>query len=87
MVPVPTGAVATSGTAHRGQHLVDARTGVPPEGVASVTVVAASLTDADVDATVAYALGADAARWLAARPGRTGLVVWADGTTTVVGAD
>jgi thiamine biosynthesis lipoprotein len=86
VVPVPTGGVATSGTAHRGRHLVDARTGAPPEGVMSVTVVAASLTDADVDATAAYARGADAARWLETRPGRTGLVVWADGTTSVVGA-
>lgn len=86
VVPVPTGAVATSGTAHRGRHLVDARTGAPPEGVMSVTVVAASLTDADVDATAAYARGTDAARWLETRAGRTGLVVWADGTTSVVGA-
>jgi thiamine biosynthesis lipoprotein len=53
----------------------------------SVTVVAASLTDADVDATSAYARGQDAARWLGRRPGRTGLVVWADGTTSVVGGD
>ena len=30
VVPVRTGAVATSGTAHRGDHLVDARTGRPP---------------------------------------------------------
>ena len=53
MVPVATGAVATSGTAHRGEHLVDARTGRPPTGVASVTVVAASLTWTDIDATAA----------------------------------
>ena len=33
VVPVRTGAVATSGTAHRGEHLVDARTGRPPAGV------------------------------------------------------
>jgi FAD:protein FMN transferase len=84
VVPVFTGAVATSGTAHRGQHLVDARTGRPPEGVASVTVVAGSLTWADVDATAAYAQGRDAARWLETRPGRSGLVVWDDGTTTTV---
>jgi thiamine biosynthesis lipoprotein len=84
VVPVLTGAVATSGTAHRGQHLVDARTGRPPEGVASVTVVAGSLTDADIDATAAYAQGPDAARWLETRRGRSGLVVWADGTTTTV---
>jgi thiamine biosynthesis lipoprotein len=84
VVPVLTGAVATSGTAHRGQHLVDARTGRPPAAVASVTVIAGSLTDADIDATAAYAQGPDAARWLETRPGRSGLVVWADGTTTTV---
>jgi thiamine biosynthesis lipoprotein len=84
VVPVRTGAVATSGTAHRGQHLVDARTGRPPVGVASVTVVAGSLTWADIDATAAYAHGLGAARWLETRPGRSGLVVWADGSTTAV---
>ena len=84
VVPVRTGAVATSGVAHRGQHVVDGRTGRPPAGIASVTVVAAGLTDADIDATAAYAMGADAARWLSGRPGRTGLVVWSDGSTTTV---
>jgi thiamine biosynthesis lipoprotein len=84
IVPVLTGAVATSGTAHRGQHLVDARTGRPPAGVSSVTVVAASLTWADIDATAAYAQGPEAARWLETRPGRSGLVVWDDGTLTAV---
>lgn len=78
-VPVTDGAVASSGTAHRGAHLVDARTGAPPAGVAGVTVLAASLTDADVDATAAYALGPDALTWLRQRVGRTGLVVWSDG--------
>ena len=84
VVPVFTGAVATSGTAHRGEHLVDARSGLAPTGIASVTVVAASLTWADIDATAAYAHGQDAARWLETRPGRSGLVVWADGSTTTV---
>jgi thiamine biosynthesis lipoprotein len=84
VVPVHDGAVATSGTARRGQHLVDARTGRPPEGVASVTVLSDSLTWADIDATAAYAHGQGAAAWLATRPGRTGFVVWADGSTTTV---
>jgi thiamine biosynthesis lipoprotein len=84
VVPVFTGAVATSGTAHRGSHLVDARTGRQPVGVASVTVVAACLTWADIDATAAYAQGPEAARWLETRPGRSGLVVWGDGTLTAV---
>jgi len=83
-VPVATGAVATSGTAHRGAHLVDARTGRAPAAVAQVTVVAPTLTWADVDATAAYALGPEAATWLSIRPGTTGLVVWADGSTTPV---
>jgi thiamine biosynthesis lipoprotein len=84
VIPVFSGAVATSGTAHRGQHLVDARTGQAPLGVASVTVVTGSLTWADIDATAAYAQGPEAAHWLETRPGRSGLVVWADGSTTVV---
>jgi len=85
VVPVRNGAVATSGTTHRGQHLVDGRTGRAPQGVASVTVVGSSLTWVDIDATAAYAHGPDAARWLRGRPGRTGVVVWADGSTEIVG--
>jgi thiamine biosynthesis lipoprotein len=84
VVPVRSGAVATSGTAHRGQHIVDARTGTPVEGVASVTVVARSLTWADIDATAAYAHGSEAADWLRARVDRIALVVWPDATTTVI---
>jgi FAD:protein FMN transferase len=85
VVPVANGAVATSGSTHRGRHVVDARAGRPVSGVASVTVVADSLTAADIDATAAYALGREAAAWLGSRPGRKGLVVWADGSTAVVG--
>lgn len=84
VLPVTDGAVATSGTAHRGSHLVDARTGEHPTHVASVTVVTGSLTWADIDATSAYAHGPGAAQWLSTRPDRTALVVWADGTTTTV---
>jgi thiamine biosynthesis lipoprotein len=74
--------VATSGTLHRGSHLVDARTGQPAAGAASVTVIGSSLTWADIDATAAFALGADAVDWLVTRPVRGGLVVWTDGSTT-----
>lgn len=84
VVPVRAGAVATSGLAHRGAHVVDARTGAAPDAVASVTVVHDDLTWADLDATAAFALGRDAARWLRSRR-RTGLVVWADGTREVLG--
>jgi thiamine biosynthesis lipoprotein len=88
VVPVRNGAVATSGLAHRGGHVVDARTGVVPDGpdaAASVTVVHEDLVWADLDATSALALGRDAARWLGTRPRRKGLVVWADGRTELVG--
>jgi thiamine biosynthesis lipoprotein len=86
VVPVVNGAVATSGTAHRGQHLVDARTGQAPTGLASVTVIADSLTRADIDATAAYVQGRGAEAWLATRPGRIGFIVRADGSAaTVVG--
>ena len=84
VVPVRDGAVATSGAAHRGQHVRDARTGLAPTGIASVTVVHASLTVADLDATCAYLQGPDAAAWLRAL-GRTGVVVGADGVAEVVG--
>lgn len=83
VVPVRSGAVATSGTAHRAQHLLDARTGRPAQGVASVTVIDRSLTWADIDATAAYAYGPQSADWLRVR-GRTALVVWPDATTTVL---
>lgn len=84
-IPVRRGAVATSGHAHRGHHVVDARTGAPPTGVASVTVVAPDLTWADIDATAAYAMGPGALAWLRNRPGRRGLVVRPDGDTEVFG--
>jgi thiamine biosynthesis lipoprotein len=83
-MPIRTGAVATSGTAHRGAHIIDPRTGQAPIGVASVSVVAASLTWADIDATAAYVQGTEAARWLERRRIRAALVIWANGTSTRV---
>jgi thiamine biosynthesis lipoprotein len=80
VVPVRNGAVATSGLAHRGGHIVDARTGHVPRSVASVTVVACDLTWADIDATAAFAHGELALAWLSTRPARRGVVVEADGS-------
>lgn len=53
------GAVATSGTAARGQHLYDPRTGEPTLRLASVSVVGGSLETADVLATAAFVAGAE----------------------------
>jgi thiamine biosynthesis lipoprotein len=82
-VEVRRGAVATSGTAHRGEHITDARTGDVPGSLASVTVLADDLTWADIDATAAYAMGDDALTWLRDRPGRRGVVVRRDGRREV----
>jgi thiamine biosynthesis lipoprotein len=63
------GAVATSGCYERGDHVVDPRTGRPPHGLASVTVVGSDLAIADAYATAAMALGSDGIGWLAEQPG------------------
>lgn len=73
-------AIATSGSAERGAHILDPRSGAPADGLAAVTVVGSSLTRVDVYATAAFALGRDAADWLESQPGHEGLVVLADGT-------
>jgi thiamine biosynthesis lipoprotein len=85
VVPVSNGAVATSGLAHRGAHIIDARSGRTPSGIASVTVVGPDLVSADIDATSAFALGMGALTWLRSRADRSGLVVWADGTSEIFG--
>lgn len=82
-VPVHRGAVATSGSAHRGTHVVDARSGESPRELASVTVIGAHLTSVDIDATSALALGLDGPAWLRSRL-RTGVVVWADGRAETI---
>jgi thiamine biosynthesis lipoprotein len=58
-------AVATSGTYERGEHIVDPRTGAPPSGILSVTVVGPDLATADAYATAAFALGTDGPAWTA----------------------
>jgi thiamine biosynthesis lipoprotein len=75
-------AVATSGPAERGCHIVDPHTGqAPVGGLASLTVVHEGLTDADTWATAAYAMGPGARAWLEAQTGVTAFAVTADGET------
>lgn len=80
-VAVADGAVATSGTAERGQHILNPRTGKPATELASVTVIGADLTWADAYATAAFAMGGDALDWLCRLDGHEGLVIGAEGTT------
>ncbi|WES64156.1 FAD:protein FMN transferase [Microbacter sp. GSS18] len=74
-VDVRTGAVATSGSAERGSHILDPRTGAAVTGVASATVVADALTAADVWATAATVAGFDDLTWLAGAGTRMGILV------------
>jgi thiamine biosynthesis lipoprotein len=80
-VPCAGGAVATSGTAARGAHLYDPRTGQPVVTTwLSVTVAGPSLETADVLATAAF-VAADAwAATVAAVDGYEALAIAADGT-------
>ncbi len=56
-VPCTGGGVATSGTAARGEHVYDPRSGRAAVAVASVTVIGPSLETADVLATAAFVAG------------------------------
>ena len=60
VVPATDAGVATSGTAERGDHVIDTRTGQPSLAVASATVVGPDLGPADGYATAAVSCGWDA---------------------------
>ena len=70
-----TGAVATSGSAHRGTHIVDPHTRRPAIRTKAVTVAGPSLMWADVYATAAAARGPDALQWLDGLDGYEALLV------------
>ncbi len=74
-VEVAAGAVATSGSAARGAHVIDPRTGVAVDRPGSATVVGPDLVWADVWATAAYVDPADAGRLMATRAPEYHLVV------------
>jgi thiamine biosynthesis lipoprotein len=76
------GAVATSGTAERGAHIVNPMTGRAADHFTSVTVLSRSLTDADVLATAAFARGASAREWLDGIKGAEGFFVDSTGALT-----
>ena len=56
-------AVATSGVAERGPHIIDPYTGQPPAGLVSLTMVGARLAETDAYATAAFAMGSAARDW------------------------
>lgn len=79
---VENGAVATSGSAERGAHIIDPRTGEPARGIVSASVVDASLTRADLWATAAVVAGFADRSWVARSGTRTGIVIADDGRVT-----
>jgi thiamine biosynthesis lipoprotein ApbE len=78
-IRVVEGGLATSGTASRGRHLVDPRTGEPSNSPwEQVTASGASCLAADIAAKTAFLLGADGPAWLDAR-GISGRFIARDG--------
>jgi FAD:protein FMN transferase len=73
-------AVATSGTAERGPHIINPHTGRPATGLASVTVVGPRITSADAYATAAFAMGPAAREWVEILDGYEALAITPDGT-------
>ncbi len=72
-------AVATSGIAERGPHIIDPHTGRPATGLASITVVGASLAAADAYATAAFAMGPAARDWAESLDGYEAFAITATG--------
>lgn len=74
-------ALATSGTAERGEHILDPRTGRPAgAGLLSLSVAGRSVIDCDVYATAGFAMGPAARDWFADRQLQA-FAVCADGRT------
>ena len=75
-------AVATSGTAERGAHIIDPHLGRPATGLASLTLVGPSLALADAYATAALAMGPARARdWTESLPGYEAYAITENGDT------
>ncbi|MEU5714668.1 FAD:protein FMN transferase [Streptomyces sp. NPDC020403] len=74
-------AVATSGTAERGAHIIDPHSGTPAAAFASLTVVGPRLTPTDTYATAAFARGDGAREWIEALDGYEALAILPDGRT------
>lgn len=73
-------AVATSGTAERGAHVLDPRTGTPVAELASVSLVGPRLTLVDSYATAALVLGDSAQAWVEGLEGYDAFAVRPDGS-------
>jgi thiamine biosynthesis lipoprotein len=74
-------AVATSGVAERGHHIVDPHTAKPATALASVTLVGRDLGATDAWATAAFAMGDRAREWVEGLEGIEAFAVEPSGRT------
>ncbi|WP_326581567.1 FAD:protein FMN transferase [Actinacidiphila glaucinigra] len=74
-------AIATSGTAERGPHILDPHDGAPATDLASITVIGPDLTTTDAYATAAFAHGNGSHAWLELLDGYEALAILPDGRT------
>jgi thiamine biosynthesis lipoprotein len=75
VVALEVGAVATSGTYARGEHVLDPHSGLPSRGLLAASAIGPALALADVYATAALAMGHDAPRWCAGVAGHEFLLI------------
>lgn len=80
VVTATSGAVATSGTYERGNHIVNPHTGHPPQGVLSVTITGPELGTADAYATAIFAMGPPGVEWAARLDGYEAMLILDDNT-------
>lgn len=71
-------AVATSGTAERGQHIWNGR-GAVHSGLLSFTVVGPDIAEADAYATIGFAMGEAGMSWVAGHAGYRSIAIRSDG--------
>lgn len=76
-------AVATSGSAERGSHILDPVTGAAPDYWSSISLVGSRIAECDAYATAAYAMGASAPDWVESLAGYEAFGVLGDGRTWV----
>jgi thiamine biosynthesis lipoprotein len=72
------GAIATSASYARGEHVLDPHSGRAPTGVLSVTITGPDLGTADAYATAAFAMGERGPAWTGRLPGYEALTILAD---------
>lgn len=76
VIEIENGAVATSGTYERGEHIWHRR---PSAKVLSFTVTGPKIATADAYATIGFAMGEEGIDWVSAHEGYSSFVIRADG--------